>query len=256
MSDPVLSVRGLCVDYATRRALDDVHLELGAGEGHAVVGISGSGKTTLARALARLVEPSSGSVLLDGEELTALSARRLRPMRRRIQMVFQEPQTSLDPRWRVGRSIAEPLRAAGVRSRQQRAAEVASLLHKVELSESLTHRFPHELSIGQQQRVAIARALAPAPQVLVCDEPVAALDPSVQADLAKLLAVLMVEQGLAIVLVTHHLPLASELCARTTVLDAGRVVETGLTDAILRHPQHARTRALVRAARDLEPPIA
>jgi ABC-type glutathione transport system ATPase component len=202
--------------------------------------------------VARLIDPTAGSVMLDGRDLVALRPRSLRAVRREIQMVFQDPQTSLDPRWRIGRSVAEPLLASRIGTRASRTAIVGDLLERVGLTADHADRYPHELSIGQQQRVAIARALAPSPRVLVCDEPVAALDPSVQAQIVALLRDVMAERGLALLLVTHQLAVAAQLCETTTVLDAGAVVESGPTRLIVSEPLHTRTAAIVAAARRLE----
>jgi oligopeptide/dipeptide ABC transporter ATP-binding protein len=227
------------------RALDGVDLELSRGECLAVVGESGSGKTTLARCLLRLIEPTAGSVRFDGEELTALSPRALRRRRRRFQIVFQDPDGSLDPRYTVARTLAEPLAVHRLGGRAGRSARVAELLDTVGLPPETAARYPHELSGGQRQRVGIARALATGPELLVADEPVSALDVSVRGQVLNLLARLQDELGLALLLIAHDLALVEQVAQRVAVMYLGRVVESAPAAALFAAPRHPYTAMLL-----------
>jgi peptide/nickel transport system ATP-binding protein len=252
----LLDVRSLSVDYEARRAggrvrvVDDVSFELERGGSLGLVGESGSGKSTLVRAVLGLV-PCSGSVRIAGRELVGARGARLAAARAPAQLVAQDPSGSLDPRVKVGSSVIEPLVARGARPREL-GPRVAELLSQVGLSPSHAERYPHELSGGQRQRVAIARALAPEPSLLVLDEPVSALDVSVGAQLIALLDELRRARGLTLLFVSHDLALVRALTADVMVLEAGRVVERGPTEEVLRAPAHARTRSLVLARRALE----
>jgi ABC-type glutathione transport system ATPase component len=234
-------------------ALDGVSLEVRAGEMVGVVGESGAGKSTLARILAGLEAPDSGTVFLDGKALDPRQPAALRRWRRAVQLVFQDPGSSLDPRQAVGAAVAEPLALRGRGDRGERAARVGVLLERVGLphDEAMTRRRPQHLSGGERQRVAIARALACEPRVLVLDEPTSALDVSVRGHLLSLLLRLRHSQGLTMVFVTHELDLAAATCARIVVLQHGRVVEEGDVERIATAPQHPHTRALMDAARTL-----
>jgi len=241
MSEPLLSVRDLHKYYGRHRAVAGVSLEVARGETVAVVGESGSGKSTLGRCVVRLSRPTSGSIRFDGIELAGLPPRRLRPLRPRFQMVFQDPSSSLNPRWSVERLIGEPLEIQG------READVAALMAEVGLDPSLAGRRPHRLSGGQRQRVGIARALALSPELLVLDEPVTALDVSVQAQVVNLLLRLQEERGLSYLFISHDLAVVSALAHRVVVMHEGRVVESGPTDRVLASPEHPYTQRLVAA---------
>jgi len=245
---PLLAVRDLRVDYGTRRALHGVGFDLARGETLALVGESGSGKSTLARALAGLLPASGGSARFDGVELVGLRPRGWRPLRRRLQLVFQDPSSSLDPRLRVGTIVAEPLAIHRSVPRPRRGAKVAELLAQVGLAQGLAARWPHQLSGGERQRVALARALATEPELLILDEPVSSLDVSVQAQILNLLASLREARGLGYLLIAHHLGVVRQLADRVAVLFAGRLVEEAPGDLLFATPLHPYTRALLAAA--------
>jgi oligopeptide/dipeptide ABC transporter ATP-binding protein len=245
---PLLSVRGLRVAYGPVRALEGVDFDLARGELLGVVGESGSGKSSLVRALAGLVPAQAGTAVFDGVDLLALGRRAWRPLRRRIQLVFQDPGTSLDPRFRVGASVAEPLAIHRALPRAARAARVEALLGQVGLAPAFAARRPHELSGGERQRVGLARALALEPELLLLDEPVSALDVSVQAQILNLLADLRAARGFAALLVAHQLGVVRHLADRVAVLFAGRLAEDAPTDALFAAPLHPYTRALLDAA--------
>ncbi|GHH10027.1 ABC transporter ATP-binding protein [Streptomyces lanatus] len=251
---PFLAVEDLVVDYDTPagpvRAVDHVSFDVPRGGSLAVVGESGCGKSTLARAIVRLLKPVSGRVVLDGTDLAALSERRLRPLRRRAQMVFQDPYGSLDPHLSAERIVAEPLRLAGVRDKAERRRCAAELLDRVGLPASARERRPAEFSGGQRQRIGIARALASEPDLLVCDEATSALDVSVQAQVLDLLRELQAETGITYIVIAHHLGVVREISTDMVVLKAGRVIERGRTAAVLASPTDPYTRALRRAALD------
>ena len=260
----ILRATNLGKDYPVRgsrrplRALAAVSVEIDRGETLGVVGESGCGKSTLARLLVRLEEPTSGTVEFDGVDLTALSGARLRSQRRRIQMVFQDPYSSLDPRQRVGAAIEEVLRVHRLRGR------VDDLLGMVGLAPAHADRYPHELSGGQRQRVSIARALAAEPTVLILDEAVSALDVSVRAEVMNLLVRLRDELGLTYLFISHDLSMVRHISARIAVMYLGRIVEIGPWDAVLEQPLHPYTDALRRtmplpdpelASREIDVPI-
>jgi peptide/nickel transport system ATP-binding protein len=229
------------------QALRGVDLAIRRGETYALVGESGSGKTTLGRCLIRLVEPTSGRIFFDGEELTGMAPGELRRRRRRFQMVFQDPYGSLNPRMRVGRILAEPLAIHEIVERSQRDREVDRLLSMVGLPTSSKRRFPHEFSGGQRQRIGIARALAARPDFVVADEPVSALDVSVQAQIVNLLQDLQQSLHLALLLIAHDLAVVSETSERVGVLYLGRLVEEGATATVFANPQHPYTVSLLSA---------
>jgi len=229
-------------------AVDEVSLELAAGETLAIVGESGSGKTTLARMLLRLIEPDSGELLVDGHDFLAARGAKLRALRREMQMVFQDPFASLDPRMRVGTIVGEPLEIHEPRlSRAERRARVVEVLLAVGLAEDALPRYPHEFSGGQRQRIGIARALVLRPRLLVADEPVSALDVSVGAQILELLQNLQRDFSLTYLLISHSLPVVAQLATRIAVMQGGRIVETGPATQILAAPAHRYTQSLLAA---------
>jgi oligopeptide/dipeptide ABC transporter ATP-binding protein len=254
---PILRVEGLVKHFPTDRgllssgavihAVDGVDLEVRPGEVLAVVGESGSGKSTLARCVLRLIDPTAGRIVFDGRDVTRSRGRELAAFRQQIQPVFQDPFSSIDPRWRVGRSIAEALDAFRIGTKSERRERVVDLLDRVGLDPGFARRHPHELSGGQRQRVGIAAALAPEPKLIVADEPVSALDVSVQAQVLNLLADLQRDLRLAILFVAHDLAVVEHLSHRTAVMYLGRIVETGPTERVFRDPRHPYTKALLEA---------
>ena len=249
---PLLVVEGLRAEHGGRHdsvvAVRDVSFSVATAECLAIVGESGSGKTTIARCLVGLHEPAAGRVLLDGAPLAPRAARRPREARRRIQIVFQNPNDSLNPRHRVADAIARPARLLRDLSAREAAAEVAGLLERVRLPADVAERYPGELSGGERQRVAIARALAGRPDLVVCDEITSALDVSVQAAVLELLAELRTELRLALLFITHDLGVVASIGDRVLVLEDGVVCDDGLVPALLQHPEHEYTRRLVEAA--------
>ena len=238
------------------RAVDGVSLELRAGQTLGLVGESGSGKTTLARMLVRLLEPSAGRVVFSGTDISAIPERRLRPLRRDLQMVFQDPLSSLNPRRSVGETIADPLRIAGQSSDAEIRAAVRDLMTKVGLDPESYDRYPHEFSGGMRQRVGIARALALRPKLLVCDEPVASLDVSTQAVILDLLRDVQREYGLTVVFVAHDLAVVRQVADRVAVMRAGKIVELADAATLFEAPQHEYTRTLLDAVPIVDPAAA
>jgi peptide/nickel transport system ATP-binding protein len=251
---PVLLVRGVSRHYATDEgavfhALQDVSLQVSAGRTLGIVGESGSGKTTLARIVMGIDKPDSGDVELMGKPWSSVSERLQRPQRGAIQLVEQNPYDALDPRWSVKKVIGEAIRLDDtLTDTHQRSARMRELLEQVGLSEELLPRKPHQLSGGQRQRVAIARALARRPSVLVCDEPVSALDASVQAQVLRVLASLQERLALSLIVISHDLGVIAQMSDEVVVLHEGRVVESGNSASVITDPQHPFTRELLAAA--------
>jgi len=251
--DPVLAVENLTVDFGSRvrgsmLAVNDVSFTLHAGEILGLVGESGSGKSTVGRCAMGLLKPSAGSVRLLGENLSSARGKKLRRLRQRCGIVFQDPGSSLDPRMTIEECITEPLVIARSGTRAERAARAAELLESVRLDPAVRTRYPHELSGGQRQRISIARALALRPELLVADEPTSALDVSVQATVLDLLLDLQAELGFACLFITHDLAVVSFLAHRVAVMRSGKMVETGERDQVLFAPADDYTRRLVAAA--------
>jgi oligopeptide/dipeptide ABC transporter ATP-binding protein len=249
----MLEARDLVVEFGPVRAVEGVSLDLPDGPfGLGLVGESGSGKTTVGRALLRLVPLSGGTVTLDGADVLALRGRALRGYRRTVQVVFQDPDSTLDPRVRVGAAVAEGLRVHGVVPANAVGERVRALLDDVGLDPAFAERFPHELSGGQRQRVAIARALAVEPRVLVLDEPTSALDVTVQARILALIGRLRAEHRLAYLLISHNLAVVEQLCERIAVLYLGRLVELADAAELLGSPAHPYTQALRAAVPEID----
>ena len=285
---PLLEIRNLTKIYPHTevRAVDAVSLDIHAGETLGLVGESGSGKSTLGRLILRLIEPTSGSIRLDGHDLLATSRTEMRRLRRDLQIIFQDPFASLDPRFTVEQIIAEPLvihreivHGRAIRDEREDApresrgdsrpplsgrakpgspattasARVAELLRAVGLDESARRRYPHEFSGGQRQRIGIARALALRPKFIVCDEPVSALDVSVGAQIVNLLAQLQRDFGLTYLFISHSMPVVRYLSTRIAVMYRGQIVEVAPTEQITEHPQHPYTKSLLEATPEVEP---
>jgi len=249
--ESLLEVRGLGVEYEGRAAVDEVSFEIAPGEVLGLVGESGSGKSTLARALLRLVPVVRGSVSWRGTDLLRTQGAALRRRRRDLQMVFQDPLASLDPRLTVGETLAEPLEIFEPQlGKQARAQRVAEMLERVGLSPAVAGRYPHEFSGGQCQRIGIARAMMPQPQLLVCDEPVSSLDVSIQGQIVNLLSDLQRDLKTAMLFISHNLAVVRHLSDRVMVMYGGRIVETATREELFAAPLHPYTRALLAAVPD------
>ncbi len=263
---PLLEVQGLAKHYPlararlgaearTVRAVDGVSLAIAAGETLGLVGESGCGKSTLARCIVRLLALTSGRVLLSGQDITDLAERQMRPLRRHLQIIFQDPFSSLNPRHRAGAIVAEPLRNFGIARGGEAERRVRALFERVGLSPAQMRNYPHEFSGGQRQRLGIARALAVDPALIVCDEPVSALDVSVQAQVVNLLSDLQRELNLAYLFVAHDLAVVEHISARVAVMYLGRIVEIGPRRRIFETPQHPYTEALLAAVPVPDPKV-
>lgn len=259
-SAPLLSARNLVKTFPVRRggyawrpkvefrAVDDVSFDIEAGRTLGLVGESGSGKSTIGRAITLLVPPSSGSIRFEGEEITGLNATKQRSVRRRFQMVFQDPYASLNPRMRVGEFVAEPLVIHGLMpQRNERNEFVAELFTKVGLDPRFVDRFPHQFSGGQQQRICIARAISLKPSLIIADEPISALDVSIQAQVVNLLQDLQTELDLTYLFISHDLNMVRHICHRVAVLYRGRIVEIAPTTELFQNPLHPYTQVLLSA---------
>jgi ABC-type oligopeptide transport system ATPase subunit len=259
MQEPLVEVRNLHKSFPIKKgilfertvdrvdAVIDVSFDIGKGETLGLVGESGSGKSTTGYCILQILRPTSGSVVFDGLELTELSGEDLRRLRRRMQLVFQDPFASLDPRMTVGDIVAEPLVVHKVGSRQERRARVRELLDVVGFDPGYTNRYPHEFSGGQRQRIGIARALALSPEFIVCDEPVSALDVSIQAQILNLLKDLQQEFGLTYLFIAHDLAVVRAMSDRIAVMNQGRIVELGDAEDVYASPREEYTQALLQA---------
>ncbi len=262
MSEPLVNVRGLSKTFSRRgfwraeapfRAVTDVSFSINRGETFGLVGESGSGKTTTGRCMLRLIEPNAGEVTIDGRDIRALDARGLRAARRHFQIVFQDPYSSLNPRMRAEAIVAEPLEIHHIGSAADRRARVAELFELVGLNANQLSRFPHEFSGGQRQRIGLARALALNPSFLVLDEPVSALDVSVQAQVVNLLLDLQQRLGLTYLFIAHDLRLVRQICTRVGVMFRGHLVEHGSAADVFDRASHPYTQALLSSMPRLTP---
>ena len=262
---PLVEVRNLTKHFARGgglfsspsfvRAVDDVSFDIEEGETFGLVGESGSGKSTTGRCMLRLIEPTSGAVRFRGEDVRSLGRTRMRAARRHMQMIFQDPYSSLNPRMRVRDIVEEPLTIHRIGSRMERRDQVGELFRLVGLDPTHLERYPHEFSGGQRQRISLARALALRPSFIIADEPVSALDVSIQAQVVNLMLDLQQQLKLTYLFIAHDLRLVRQLCARTAVMYLGRIVESGNTASIFANPQHPYTRALLSAIPTLNPDV-
>jgi peptide/nickel transport system ATP-binding protein len=261
----LLEVKNLKVHFPVKRglfsrsrefvkAVDDVSFAIEAGETLGLVGESGCGKTTLGRAIVRLVEPTAGDILLEGEDIVRMNGSVLRSRRRKFQMIFQDPYGSLNPRMTVSQIVGEALDIHKLTdSKSARQKRITELLKDVGLDPIYAQRYPHEFSGGQRQRIGIARALAVEPQLIICDEPVSALDVSVQAQIINLLRDLQQERGIAYLFIAHDLAVVEHISRRVMVMYLGKIVETADAKTIIREPQHPYTQALISAVPEVDP---
>jgi oligopeptide transport system ATP-binding protein len=265
MTEPTLQVDDLRMHFplsgrlgragAVVHAVDGVSFTVAQGEVVGLVGESGSGKSTVGNCILRLLEPTAGTIRLKGTDITHLSRRELRPLRREVHMVFQDPYSSLNPRMTNGAAVGEPLRLHGIAGGRDLERRVEALFDEVGLNPDLRHRYPHELSGGQRQRIGLARALSVRPSLLIADEPVSALDVSVQAAILNLLADRQQDHGFACLFITHDLSIVEYFCDRVIVMYLGRIVETGTREQIFSNPQHPYTQALLSAAMTPDPDV-
>jgi peptide/nickel transport system ATP-binding protein/oligopeptide transport system ATP-binding protein len=268
MSRALIEVRDLVKHFpltagiARRRAgvvhaVDGLSFDVLEGETLGIVGESGSGKSTTARLLMRLLDPTSGTIAFDGRDIGALSGAELRPLRRELQMIFQDPYSSLNPRRTIGSIVGEPFAIHGIATgRGERKARVQELLERVGLNPEHYNRYPHEFSGGQRQRIGVARALALGPRVVIADEPVSALDVSIQAQILNLLRALQRDLGLTMILIAHDLSVVRYMCDRIAVMYLGRIVELASADELYAHPRHPYTAALLSAVPVADPRLA
>jgi oligopeptide transport system ATP-binding protein len=241
--------RGILIDREVDqvRAVDGVSFKVERGETLGLVGESGSGKSTACRAVLQLIKPSSGSVKFEGREIAGLGRRQMTPLRREMQMIFQDPYASLNPRKRIGQIVGDPLKRQGVASGSELRRQVQELLERVGLSSEHFSRYPHEFSGGQRQRIGIARALALKPKLVICDEPVSALDVSIQAQIVNLLDDLQDELGLAYLFVAHDIGVVRHIADRIAVMNEGKIVEQGSADQVCEQPRDEYTKKLLAA---------
>jgi oligopeptide transport system ATP-binding protein len=241
--------RGILIDREVDqvRAVDGIGFKVERGETLGLVGESGSGKSTACRAVLQLIKPTSGSVRFEGREIAGLGRRQMRPLRRQMQMIFQDPYASLNPRKRVGQIVGDPLKRQGAASGSDLRRRVQELLERVGLSSEHYNRFPHEFSGGQRQRIGIARALALKPKLVICDEPVSALDVSIQAQIVNLLDDLQDEFGLAYLFVAHDIGVVRHISDRIAVMNNGKIVEQGTADQVCESPKDDYTKKLLAA---------
>lgn len=261
---PLLDVRNLKTHFPVRRgilqrvvdhvrAVDGVSFSINPGETLGLVGESGCGKTTVGRTILRLVEATAGQVFYDGEDVFAMNASALRDLRREMQIIFQDPGGSLNPRMRVGRIVGEPLEVHGLASGDELRVRVEELLVRCGLWKEAADRYPHEFSGGQRQRIGIARALALEPKLIVCDEPTSALDVSIQSQILNLLADLQDDFGLSYLFISHDMAVIHHVCDRIAVMLDGKIVEANDRNLIIENPQHQYTRALLSAVPEPDP---
>jgi oligopeptide transport system ATP-binding protein len=237
------------------RAVDGISFDIYHRETLGLVGESGCGKTTAGRTILQLYRPTAGRVTFDGIDLTALKGRELRRIRRRAQMIFQDPYASLNPRWTISRIIGEPLRTHGLASAKEQIERIQELLSLVRLNPRFINRYPHEFSGGQRQRIGVARALASNPEFIICDEPISALDVSIQAQVVNLLEDLQDQLGLTYLFIAHDLSMVRHICSRVAVMYLGQIVELAEKDELYDHPVHPYTQALLSAVPVPDPPV-
>ena len=256
MADNLLVVRGLKQYYPVKgglgkepsyvKAVDNVDFEVRRGEVFGIVGESGCGKSTLGKSICKLIEPTDGSIVLDGEEIAKYTPKQMRPIRKKVQMVFQDPYASLNPRMSVRDIVAEPLIIHGLtKTREETDQKVVELLRRVGLDDYHATRYPHEFSGGQRQRIGIARAIILKPEIIICDEPVSALDVSVQAKIINLLKELQQKLNISYIFISHDLGVVKHIADRVMVMYRGHVVEEGTRDEIFSHPKHDYTKLLL-----------